>query len=468
MEHRGYETEPVPMGDFTTRPGWVSVFQTFTSDRETSINILRPRLTRLGYYVEVDQGPVGWQSKNRQEVIQTLSGPHIHWKVDRIHIKNLDPGQSYRLVVVNEKIKKALDWRRFRSLDISQKQVRFLVGSCLSDSHAFEHIRNKIWDQMLTHGADFLILLGDQVYVDDFDFVSRRKATEFDIWTRYIDSFRKIPLFQNRNLIPILAVWDDHDYGSNNADKNFPSKKAALKVFSAFFGGQPVQDVYEVSKKGVYFSFNGFGQKFLLMDNRYFRESGKKKMYGQWGKVQHEWFREQLKKTKTPLWLGNGGQFFKKAKFIQLKNGFKKQINESFVDDQSTHFENLIMDIKKASRPVVFLSGDSHYSEITSIGKEVLGYETYEITSSPVHSFIYRNNTNSNRANNGTNDNKTNSNTIKQTSHRPDPGQVAQIREHNYVVIDSRVMEKQISFKVFSMGVKQEKPFFRKTLKVDL
>ena len=225
----------IPLGDFTTRPGWVSVFQTFTSDRETSINILRPRLTPLAYYVEIDEGPVVWKSKNRQKVVQTTSGPHIHWKVDRVHIKNLKPRQSYRLIVVNKRIKKALDWRRFKTLEINKKQVRFIVGSCLSDSHAFEHIRSKIWNQMLTHRADFLMLLGDQVYVDDFDFVPRKKAKEFDIWTRYIDSFRKIPLFQNRNLIPLLAVWDDHDYGSNNADRNFPLQKSGSKDFFSLF-----------------------------------------------------------------------------------------------------------------------------------------------------------------------------------------------------------------------------------------
>ena len=440
---------PFPPGDFTTNPGWVSVFQTFTSDRETSINILRPRLTPLAYHIEEDQGAVTWKSQNKQKVIQTISGPHIHWKVDRIHIKNLDPQKSYRLVIVNKRFKKVIDWRRFKSLDIHKKWVRFIVGSCLSDSHAFEHIRSKIWDQMLTHKADFLMLLGDQVYVDDFDFVPRKKAKEFDLWTRYIDSFRKIPLFQNRNLIPILAVWDDHDYGSNNADKNFPSKKAALKVFSAFFGGEPIKEVYETrkNKEGVYFGFKGFGQKFLLMDDRYFRESNKKKKYGQWGEVQHQWFQQQLKDSKTPVWLANGGQFFVKAKFIPLKNGFKKQINESFTDDQASHFKNLIKDIKEISRPVVFLSGDSHHSEINPIEKEILGYKTYEITSSPIHSFIYRN--------------KKGQKDLPQT-----PSPIVKIKEHNYIVIDSQISEKNMDFEVFSLGVKQKKPFFQRKLKV--
>ena len=434
----------------TLPPGWVSVFQTYTSDQETTINILRPRYMRADYYVEVNQGPLTWQEKNQQKVIKTTSGPHIHWKVDRIHAKGLDPKKSYRLVIVNRRNKQVLDWRVFKTLDLSKKKVRFLVGSCMSDSHGFKPIRDKIWDQMLEHKADFLILLGDQVYVDDFDFVRRKKAGEFDLWTRYIDSFRKIPLFQHRNLIPLLAVWDDHDYGSNNADRNFPNKRASKKVFLAFFGGESIKNIYDFPKKGLSFSFNGFSQKFILMDNRYFRESNKNKKYGQWGKVQHKWFQQQLKDSKTPIWLGNGGQFFTKAQFTTLKNGFKKQINESFPDDHPIHFNMLVEDIRKTQQPVVFLSGDRHASEINHIEKSVLGYKSYEITSSPLHSFIY----------------PTTKNSSKKKAPWRNPKSLVHVREHNYVLIDSQSSKKNLKFQALSMGVIQKEPFFKKNLEV--
>ena len=182
------------------------------------------------------------------------------------------------------------------------------------------------------------------------------------------------------------------------------------------------------------------------MDDRYFRESDKKKKYGQWGKTQHQWFQRQLKGSKTPLWLANGGQFFVKAKFIPLKNGFKKQINESFIDDQASHFKELIKDIKEATQPVVFLSGDSHHSEINPIKEEKIGYKTYEITSSPVHSFIYRNKGK------------------KEPPQEPSP--IVKTKEHNYIVIDSQALGKTMDFEVFSLGVKQKEPFFDKKLKV--
>ena len=435
-------------GDFTTSPGWTSVFQTMTSDNETVINILRPRLAKMVYVVEeyVPGKEFKWEKQKTEKVIKTTEGPHIHWKVDRIHVKGLSPNKQYRLNVVNSWRKKAVDWRLFKTLDLNKKQARFIVGSCMSDSHAFEHVRSKIWDRMLTHDADFIMLLGDQVYVDDFDFVKRQKANEFDIWTRYIDSFRKIPLFQNRQLIPILAVWDDHDYGTNNSDKNFKSKKAAKKIFQAFFGGENIKDVYQVSTNGVSFSFNGFGQKFMMMDNRYNREPSKKAAFGQWGKAQHQWFKKQISQSQGPIWLANGGQFFTKATVITKKNGKKKQINETFVDDHPEHFKTLLSDLKTVKQPALFLSGDIHYSEIVGIEKEVLGYQTYEITSSPIHSYIFRSKKGP-------------------ESWLDNPRRILSVKEHNYVVVESKI-DNGVKINAKSFGVGKSAPLFNKDLMV--
>ncbi len=437
------------LGDFTNAPGWVSVFQTMTSDTETTINILRPHLTKMAYVVEVEQPgyKFQWQPSKVEKIVKTTTGPHIHWAVDRIHVKNLKPGTTYRLSVVNTWRKRAIDWRFFKTLDVNKKKSRFVVGSCMSDSHAFEHVRSRIWDQMLTHQPDFLMLLGDEVYVDDFDFVKREKATEFDIWTRYIDSFRKIPLFQNRHLLPILAIWDDHDFGTNNSNKNFKGKKAAEKVFNAFFGGEDIPGVYQRANQGVYFSFNGFGQKFLFMDSRYYREFNGNAAFGQWGKKQHQWLQKQLQDSDRPIWLANGVQFFTKATKVAQKDGSKKQINETFIDDHPVHFRTLMNDLKKSKSPVVFLSGDIHYSEIVGIEKEMLGYQTYEVTSSPLHSYIFRSEG-------------------KEESWLDNPRRLVSVKEHNYLLVESEVEDKELKFDVRSYGVKQSTPYFQKQLKV--
>lgn len=440
-----------PQSDTTSAPGWVSVFQTMTSDSETTINILRPRLAQLKYIVE-EYSPskeIEWKNQSGEKIIKTTKGPHIHWQVDRIHVKKLQPGKTYRLAIVNPWRQQVIDWRLFHTLDLKKKEVKFVVGSCMSDSHAFEHVRQKIWPQMMNHNPEFLILLGDEVYVDDFDFVKRQQANEFDIWTRFIDSFRKIPLFQARQLIPILAIWDDHDFGTNNSDKNFKGKKYSEKVFNAFFGGEEIAGVYKKANQGVYFSFNGFGQKFLFMDDRYYREpQGSNKNYAHWGKKQHQWFKNQILTATTPIWLANGDQFFTKATVVPQKNGSKKQVNETFVDDHPNHFKLLLQDLKKAKFPVVFLSGDIHYSEIASIEKPLLGYPTFEITSSPIHSYIFR-------SPKGTPETWLNN-----------PRRLVSRKDHNYLVIQSKASPHSLNLDIKSYGVKQAQPYFQKHLKI--
>ncbi len=441
--------ESTIQGDQTKAPGWVSAFQTMTTDRATNINILRPRYAHLYYYLsEYDpQNVDSWKNGKEIKKIRTTKGKKIHWEVDRVLINNLDPEKTYQLSMVNRGRNKTIDWRVFKTLPVNNNKTRFILGSCMSDSFAYEHVRSRIWDQMLEKKADFIVLLGDEVYVDDFDFVKRNQATEFDIWTRYIDSFRKIPLFQNRQLIPILAVWDDHDFGTNNSDKTFKSKESAKKIFQAFFGGEPLKNYYEFSRNGVSFSFKGFGQKFIFMDNRYFRDPVNTAPFGQWGKEQHQWFERQISESKSPIWLANGGQFFAKATVVERDNGTKKQVNESFVDDHPKHFKKLLQGLKGLKQPAIFLSGDIHYSEIAKIEKELLGYETYEITSSPIHSFIFRNNDGS-------------------ESWLNNPRRIVSVKEHNYLVVDFEFNNK-IEINVKSFGVKQESPYFEQDLVVD-
>ena len=56
--------------DYTQAPGWTSVFQTMTSDTETSINILRPRLANMAYVVE-----------------EEVPGYKLQWKKPRLTLK---------------------------------------------------------------------------------------------------------------------------------------------------------------------------------------------------------------------------------------------------------------------------------------------------------------------------------------------------------------------------------------------
>ena len=73
-------------------------------------------------------------------------------------------------------------------------------------------------------------------------------------------------------------------------------------------------------------------------------------------------------------------------------------------------------DLKDVSSPVAFGSGDVHFSEIMKVEKDLLGYKTYEFTSSPVHSYMF-----GDKANLWKNDRR-----------------IAGSAQHNYMIINSK------------------------------
>src|SRR6185369_14543606 len=123
--------------------------------------------------------------------------------------------------------------------------------------------------------------------------------------------------------------------------------------------------------------------RFYLMDDRTFRQPNKNQTtaepYGHWGQPQHEWLLNNLTQNETPTWIINGNQFF---------NGVALSYKEAFEQNHPAEFVTFIDNLKAVKAPVVFASGDVHLSEIMRIPKERIGYETFEVTSSSMHSFV--------------------------------------------------------------------------------
>jgi phosphodiesterase/alkaline phosphatase D-like protein len=251
----------------------------------------------------------------------------------------------------------------------------------MADDYRFDEVINPMWEQMRRQNPEMIVLNGDLVYVDSFEFVERQKATELDIWFRFIDALNRLPVYRWQDIKPILATWDDHDFGTNDADRTFKSKIAARRIFLAFFGGKNLKGTYELENESVYFKFNGFNQKMLFLDNRYFRQPNKDQktaeIYAHWGEKQHHWLMNNLKDT-TPTWVFNGNQFF---------SGNDLKFKESLQTNNPEHFKVFLEDLKKTNSAVLFASGDIHFSEIMQIPADRTGYPTYEVTSSSMHSY---------------------------------------------------------------------------------
>ena len=71
----------------------------------------------------------------------------------------------------------------------------------------------------------------------------------------------------------------------------------------------------------------------------------------------------------------NGSQFF---------GGYLKK--DAFEFWHLDNFKDVCRELSKQEAPVVFASGDVHFTEYMRIEPEILGYPTFEIVSSAIHS----------------------------------------------------------------------------------
>lgn len=252
---------------------------------------------------------------------------------------------------------------------------RIAFGSCLN-----EELPQDIWYTVLLNEPDVFVLLGDNVYGDTKNMKELRE--------KYRNLGAKPGFAKLRNKIPVLATWDDHDYGADNSGKGFLRKKASKEVFLDFFN-EP--DTSERRKHdGIYHSVMlGTENKivqFLLLDLRTFRDGLNRFRSDQdcigpydpvrntnktfLGKEQWKWLEEELKKPADLRIICSSLQFLCEWNGMETWNNMPHER------------ERLIRLIGETSaKGVVFISGDVHYAEISKVVRPEI-YTLFDITSS--------------------------------------------------------------------------------------
>ncbi|MCB0378064.1 MAG: alkaline phosphatase family protein [Bdellovibrionales bacterium] len=288
--------------------------------------------------------------------------------VVHIYFQNLQLNQDYQFVIKNSE-QEVVESRFFQTLDVEKNKARMAFASCMHD----EKLDTKIWQSLYEQKPDVIFFVGDSVYADS----EGPDATPAVLWRRFCQARTRLPYSYWPHLIPIFAIWDDHDFGANDKGMEYPHVEESQTNFQVFF---PFDEAYcdvLTSGPGIAQQLSLFQQKFHLMDNRSFRqEKGSTDIAAHWGKDQQQWHLDCLDQGGFH-WVISGSQMFPGG-----------SIKESMSGD---HKENLIH-LKKQwqTKParLLFVSGDIHFSELTQISTEHLGYPSLEITSSCMHSFM--------------------------------------------------------------------------------
>jgi hypothetical protein len=164
---------------------------------------------------------------------------------------------------------------RFTTFPAGPASFRFTVGAC-----ARVGSNGSVFDAIRAEAPLFHLIAGDFHYGDI-------PHDERDRYDDVIDLTLRTPaqsaLYRST---PIAYVWDDHDYGPNDADSFSSSRAAAMDAYRANVPSYGLAG----EDSSVYQSFDVGRVRFLLTDARSSRVPGETML----GARQLDWFLEQL------------------------------------------------------------------------------------------------------------------------------------------------------------------------------
>ncbi|OGX86704.1 phosphodiesterase [Hymenobacter glacialis] len=251
---------------------------------------------------------------------------------------------------------------------------RFAMGSCAYINDApYERpgvlpgSGYEIFTSINAQKPDFMLWLGDNSYLREADWNTRT-----GIYHRYAHS-RAVPEMQ-----PLLArahqyaIWDDHDYGPNNADRSFVNKGLMLSAFKDYWANP---NYGQTLGEGVGGTFQWNDVEFFLLDNRWFRSSNNynAKEGSYLGAAQLTWLLDALSSSTAPFkMVVVGGQVLNPAKVFENYSNYEQE--------RAALLQGIAA--RKISG-VVFLDGDRHHTELTKLERPGT-YPLYDFTCSPL------------------------------------------------------------------------------------
>ena len=243
-----------------------------------------------------------------------------------------------------------------------------------------------IWDSILAQSPDLFLFIGDNVYVD----IPNDPTDAQDFVEKYDQLAAKPGWRALTATTPVLATWDDHDYGLNDAGAEFPLKEVAQQEFLRFFGVH--EDSPRWDREGIYHAQTsgpeGRRVQIILLDTRYFRDPitrnprGREGGKGPYipnehglgtllGETQWAWLEAQLREPADLRVIASSIQV------VADEHGWESWGN--FPHERERLYQ-LIADTD--ARGVVFVSGDRHLLEISRDTGRGAPYPIWDVTSS--------------------------------------------------------------------------------------
>ena len=310
-----------------------------------------------------------------------------------VDLSGLTPNTTYHYVI---DVEGQLTNGQFKTapVDGTAGHYKFAVGSCAKTVPS-RHPEQPIFGAIINSQPDMMFMLGDNVYFDSLsngdapdmgamrsyyrDAIQRRTSWGREHYpplnvydpnnvsirpstfsrSRWWGSFgrdQRADLFAST---PILAIWDDHDFYSNNADAFYNDDRGrkpwtldSIRVFDEYWpnpDGGLSRD--QISQRGIFFKQSWGDVDIFGLDTRFHRDDSREHMLG---RAQMDWIKRELSASTATFKLILSGSIFAG----DLDDQEKWPHFEADRDELFSHIWS------QGVGGVVLMSGDIHISSI--------------------------------------------------------------------------------------------------------
>ena len=253
--------------------------------------------------------------------------------------------------------------------------TKISFGSC-----AHQKYPQPIWSAIVGLHPQVYLALGDNVYASS----PQDKPMDVAYATQ-----ENIPEFKHfKKSIPMLGVWDDHDYGMNDGGLDNPEKENAKALFLRFL--PYAKDKIPKDGQGIYHSVivgaEGTRVHFIFLDTRWFRSNlisnpNPKNKLDRFlpnldpnatvlGEEQWKWLAEEIRKPAELIVLVSSIQL--------IPNDHKFEKWGNFPLERAR-----LLKLVGSRKNILVLSGDRHFAEIS--GLKTNNTEILEVTASSIN-----------------------------------------------------------------------------------
>jgi alkaline phosphatase D len=300
--------------------------------------------------------------------------------VGHLRVDGLEPGQTYAYRVLFDGEPASPEGLSFTTQPLWQwrhdaPDFRVGLGSCTYvNDPAYDRPGKPYggdYDTLRAAAAarpDMFLWLGDNTYAREADFDARWGLADRYRHTRALSDMQ--PLLRTGHH---YAIWDDHDYGPNDANMSYPLKDESLALFRRYWAN-PSHGLPGLPGVFTQFSFND--ADFFLLDGRWYRDADRAPLGDEkslLGAGQLRWLKNALAASTAPF------------KIIALGS---QALNEGATKEGWHHFPNerdaFVRWLTEARIDgVLFVSGDRHFTALYRWDRDD-AYPLHELTCSPL------------------------------------------------------------------------------------